>query len=618
MRRLALFAAFAALLSARDSYDVVVAGAGCGGIAAAISAARLGASVLLLEETDWIGGQATAAGVSTMDEAGFNTTSGFYAEFTDRVRVHYARKGKSVGTCASSPRKTCFEPSVGRKILHEMIDDTRATGATIDLLLTSRITAVHRDANRITGVTLHDNRKIATKVLIEATEYGDVLPLTGEEFRVGRFLNKVGDSCVQDITYTSVVKRYPQGVPSELWMAQPPPGYNDALRRRFARFVAADGKSDNSRPWSWPRHNSYRGLPDSSAPGSYTRNDFPLISKTGINNANDFPATTAIFDRRQRRAIECQSKLLTLQFLYYMQHDLGQKDWAIANDEGYDTPFNRNENNCPEIPAAFKPIERHMPVMPYVRESFRMVGLHTYAAPELQRTGTPPTATRTWKSAIAVGDYPMDLHACDREEDLEPSLEKLSDRPANFMAGLGPFQVPWEILIAKNIDGLIAAEKNVSVSRLVAGAIRLQPIAMLLGQAAGVTAALAVKRAIPPRSVPVPHVQKLLLEAGNRLTMADFPDVNKQNVAWAAIQFAVVNEWLRSEDGGRTFGLDRPLLRGHFPGLPGDPKQRVTLPEFSAALARLAGRAPAIPIPNPNAGLTRGQAATHIYKLLGE
>ena len=51
------------------SYDVVIAGAGTGGFSAAIQAARLGAKVALIEETDWIGGQMAAAGVSTMDEA---------------------------------------------------------------------------------------------------------------------------------------------------------------------------------------------------------------------------------------------------------------------------------------------------------------------------------------------------------------------------------------------------------------------------------------------------------------------------------------------------------------------------------------------------------------------
>ena len=74
---------------AARSYDVVIAGAGTGGTAAALTAARLGAHVALVEETDWIGGQAAAAAVSTMDEGKELTPpSGFYHEFVDRLQAY--------------------------------------------------------------------------------------------------------------------------------------------------------------------------------------------------------------------------------------------------------------------------------------------------------------------------------------------------------------------------------------------------------------------------------------------------------------------------------------------------------------------------------------------------
>ena len=83
------------------AYDVVVVGAGTGGVAAAIQAARMGMRVALIEETDWVGGQATAGGVSTMDanRQARQWESGIYAEFITRAVAHYAKMGKSVGTC---------------------------------------------------------------------------------------------------------------------------------------------------------------------------------------------------------------------------------------------------------------------------------------------------------------------------------------------------------------------------------------------------------------------------------------------------------------------------------------------------------------------------------------
>ena len=77
-------------------YDVIVAGAGTGGTCAAIQAARMGASVLLLEETDWIGGRMNTAAVTSMDQGGqLVRNRGIYREFCQRVEAHYQGLGKN-------------------------------------------------------------------------------------------------------------------------------------------------------------------------------------------------------------------------------------------------------------------------------------------------------------------------------------------------------------------------------------------------------------------------------------------------------------------------------------------------------------------------------------------
>ena len=117
----------------RRDYDVVVAGGGIGGISAAIQAVRLGASVLVVEPSDWIGGQATAAGVSTMDDLS-RLRSGLYLEFLSKVREYYEPMGKSTGTCYWDARSVAFEPHVGQRMLYELVDDARAGGKnTLDI-----------------------------------------------------------------------------------------------------------------------------------------------------------------------------------------------------------------------------------------------------------------------------------------------------------------------------------------------------------------------------------------------------------------------------------------------------------------------------------------------------
>ena len=147
-----------------DRYDVIVAGAGTGGLAAAIQAARLGSDVLLIEPTDWIGGQLAAAGVTSMDE-GYPPRAhlrerGLYGEFWRRATAFYRALGKSTDTCAVSEDHFAVEPHVARRILEDMIRDTRAAPqadgqpVVLDLVTEAQVVAVSRAGNRVRGVTL--------------------------------------------------------------------------------------------------------------------------------------------------------------------------------------------------------------------------------------------------------------------------------------------------------------------------------------------------------------------------------------------------------------------------------------------------------------------------------
>jgi len=107
-------------------YDVVIIGAGTSGLAAGIQAARMGVDVAILEETDWIGGQMTAAGVSNMDEGSY-PPAGIYKEFLEKIKNYYQSltPRKSIGTCYFSGESHCFEPAIGRLMLSEMIKETK-------------------------------------------------------------------------------------------------------------------------------------------------------------------------------------------------------------------------------------------------------------------------------------------------------------------------------------------------------------------------------------------------------------------------------------------------------------------------------------------------------------
>src|SRR5262249_36228004 len=141
-------------------------------------------------------------------------------------------------------------------------------------------------------------------------------------------------------------------------------------------------------PYAWPVHSAYRGMPDSSNPSFYTALQQNDITKTGVNWANDFSYDASAFDRSNRFMRNCRAKLETLQFIYYAQTELGQPSWSVADDTGYDSPWNIQENSCPNIGPEFKELEKRMPPMPYVRESRRLVGVNTVTGADIQRVNT--------------------------------------------------------------------------------------------------------------------------------------------------------------------------------------------------------------------------------------
>jgi len=122
----------------------------------------------------------------------------------------------------------------------------------------------------VTGIVTENGKTLRSKILIDATEYGDVLPLTAARYRSGHSIGlDHQDSCTQDITYTMVIKKYPDGVPMELQMQHPPPEYERYQPTLRAQWQANGNEKPRKLPVDFAIHNGYRGLPDSSNPEPY-------------------------------------------------------------------------------------------------------------------------------------------------------------------------------------------------------------------------------------------------------------------------------------------------------------------------------------------------------------
>ena len=494
-----------------EHIDVLVVGGGASGISAGVQAARMGVPVMVVEETPWVGGMLTSAGVSCID-GNYKLQGGIFGEFADSLAQRYGGFDALKTGWVSNIN---FEPSVGQEIFTNI---AAACGRNLSLRRETSMLEVTREED-LWKVKLKDKdgKKyiVTADVLIDATELGDVAKACGVEYSIGMdAATETGESIapetandiIQDLTYVAVLKDY--GPDADMTIEKPE-GYDPQV---FANScdnpMTVTPLETGQALWSPQMMISYGKLPG----GKYMIN-WPIYG-------NDYYVNSIEMTPRERKEAYAKAKNFTLCFLYFIQTELGMKNLGIADDEF--------------------PTEDGLPFFPYHRESRRIAGkafltLDAAAAPydyELPY----------YRTAIAVGDYPVDHHHF-----RHPSWQTLPD--LEFYP-IPSFSVPMGVMLPKDVENLIVTEKSVSVSNLINGATRLQPVVMQLGQAAGALAAIARNEGKSVSSVKIRKVQQALLKSGGYLM--PFLDLPKDHRHFKTLQRIGVTGILRGE--GRQEG----------------------------------------------------------------
>ena len=206
----------------------------------------------------------------------------------------------------------------------------------------------------------------------------------------------------------------------------------------------------------------------------------------------------------------------------------------------------------------------------YVREGCRILGGYLFSASDALLDSSGGRSPMHWDS-VASGGYQIDSHATRQREDLGlGDSEQVDGRRVALEGFIGlheetvPYQIPFRVMVPEGIDGLLAPVA-VSASHLGYGTIRMEPVWMALGEAAGTAAALALERGVRVRDVPRGAMQRELLAQGQVITYFDdvapagFPGYGQQPAGVsAAAQF-----W-----GARGFfpALRRAACRGAYQG----------------------------------------------------
>jgi len=170
----------------------------------------------------------------------------------------------------------------------------------------------------------------------------------------------------------------------------------------------------------------------------------------------------------------------------------------------------------------------HVPPQLYVREARRMVGQHVFTLHDTARQGDEVRA-RWWPDSIASGDYIHNCHGTGRE-----GGRFGGKNTGEFYHRNPPFQVRYGVLVPQRSANLLVA-CAVSASHVGFCALRLEPTWMVLGQAAGTAAHVALRDGVAVQEIDVAAVQALLHGAG--LATLYLSDVAPGHGLFGAVQW---------------------------------------------------------------------------------
>jgi hypothetical protein len=471
----------------RLTADVAVIGGGLGGIAAALAAADAGRSVVLTAAESMIGGQVTSQLTAPLDEHPLVESAGVtatYRRFRDLVR---AACGGAANPGEGWVSRLCFEPLVGLDVLEGMLEENLAAGrirlftghtpvrAVLSAGVDPRIEAVELEGP---GGSLLE---LSAGVFIDATETGDLLPLTGTAWVIGSEGTDAYDEpdavpgpadprAEQSFTWVAAVVREPEPLP-----VGPAPEDYARLRDSQPFSLDLDGWDGATH-----RYRFFRDGPDGKPPFWEYRRVRTAASgqpeAAVINWAGNDYSTRGLVADPERATREARN--LTLAFVHWLRtevpRDTEDGPGPLGTGRGY-----------PELRLApeLSGTPDGLAAAPYVRESRRLANPDPVTFYDL--VAGPDGLARPFPDSVGIAWYHADLH---------PRV----GHSRSVFSETAPFFIPARALVPAAGVGpanLVMGAKNLAATQVAAAAYRLQPGEWAIGEAAGVIAAAAVAAA---------------------------------------------------------------------------------------------------------------------------
>jgi len=517
----ALWLTFTQPTLAANEADVIVYGSTPGGFCAAIAAAREGASVILLEPTDHIGGLNTGGlSFSDSNQTVRSTVMGLFDEWHTRIEQDYASRGIKLPYTVSvkDQAKWTYEPHVAARVTKQMLNEAK-----VEVLTKGYLRSLTKEGKRITELVT-TNGTFTAKVFIDATYEGDLMAAAGVNWTIGREGRaEYGESFAG--------KRYPKGkmdidgfdsdgklLPLITTEDAGPEEEGDSNVMTYSFRLCLTDDPENRVPL--PRPASYDPARFeimrryAKAGGRLGFDLYPLPGgKFDGNNSIGGQFSLGFVgacngwseaDEAGRAAMWEAHKQYTLEFYHFLTTDSAvprgiRRKYArlgLCKDE-----FPENDHFSPAL---------------YVREGRRMKGLFVVTQKDILEEPEKD-------DPIVISSFPIDSHDCQRialtgggvinEGTIFPVRRK------NPKQGY-PYHIPYRAILPKPDEcANLLVPVALSCTHVAISSIRVEPTWMILGQSAGIAAALAAEKDVAVQDLPYPQLRQRLLVQGQVLDL---------------------------------------------------------------------------------------------------
>jgi len=502
--------------AAEHDCDVVVYGGTAGGAIAAVAAAEEGRRTILIEPRNHIGGM-TSGGLGRTDFGDMSVIGGRSKQFYERLGSHY---GELISWY--------FEPHQAERVLREWLDS-----AGVHVVFGSRLKSVEKAGDRIASITLLNGEVYRGAIFIDCSYEGDLLPHAGITYTWGREgRDEYGESLAGKVDYCPKhqfdlpVNPYnDDGALLPLIQGddglKPGDGDKKVQAYNFRMCLSSDkdnqvpfSKPDNYDPARWEILRRYLA----ARPG-LKMDDIMIVSpmpnnKTDVNNRGpvstdfiggswDYPE--ASYEEQDRIWKEHEDYVKG--FFYFLANDPSVpkslqaeiNGWGLAKDEFVDTD--------------------HWPHQLYVREARRMIGAYVMRQKDLQDE-------RTKADTIGMGSYNSDSHHVQRfvvdESPLWPKGTPSLLNEGDVQVPVKPYEMSYLSFVPKREEcANLLVGSTFSASHVAYSSMRMEPQYMIIGEAAGIAASLAMAGEVAVQDIDIKVLQDKLHAQGAILRRED-------------------------------------------------------------------------------------------------